>query len=124
MAEEDAATPGRADAAGRTREPPRTSARATARSSTIGKAYASRGEDRRSYLARLPEGTYDALMTASDATGTSANALAVEALDAYLSSPQLHARLVQARRTANNRVAAAETAQARQQAAIDRLSGA
>lgn len=116
MAEDNAVRP--------TREPPRPDRTPTARSSTVGKAYAARGEDRRSYLTRLPESTYDALMTASDATGTSANALAVEALDAYLSSPQLQARLARARRTANNKVAAAETAQARQQAAIDRLSGA
>ena len=116
MAEDNAVRP--------TREPPRPDRTPTARSSTVGKAYAARGEDRRSYLTRLPESTYDALMTASDATGTSANALVEEALDAYLSSPRLRARLTQARDTARLRVAAAETAQARQQAAIDRLSGA
>ncbi len=93
------------------------------RASTAGKAYASRGQARRQYVARLPASTYEALMNASAATGTSANALVSEAVEAYLASDRLRHRLDQARTDHLVTTSRAEEAARRQQEAIARLSG-
>lgn len=94
------------------------------RSSTAGKAYASRGESRRPYMARLPDATYEALMAASEATGVSANALVREAVDSFLAGERFAARLDRARREHRLRVSSTDEAARRQQAAIAKLSGA
>ena len=95
----------------------------SARASTAGKAYASRGESRRQYVARLPETTYQALMHASEATGVSANALVSEAIDTYLASDRFSHRLDQARTQHRIRTSKTDEAARRQQEAIAKLSG-
>jgi predicted DNA-binding protein len=93
------------------------------RYSPAGKAYSSRGELRRQYMARLPESTYEALMQASEATGVSANALVSEAIDSYLASDRFRDRLVEARAAHHEKSSRASEAARRQQEAIAKLSG-
>lgn len=95
----------------------------TPRSSTVGKAYASRGESRRQYLTRLPESTYEALMNASDATGVSANALVTEAIDSYLAGPAFSERLHRSLNSTSDKAGKTIEAERRREEAIRKLSG-
>lgn len=89
----------------------------------VGKTYAKGSEDRRPFVTRLPAPLYDRLMLASDASGLSANTLATEALDDYLSGPVFRARLDQSLSRTDEAAGKRAQAEQRRQEAIRKLAG-
>ena len=105
-------------------KPPRDADPARHRASRlVGKTYAKGNEARRPFVTRLPASLYDRLMVASDATGLSANTLATEALEDYLSGPAFRARLGESLLRTDEAAGKRAQAEQRRQEAIRKLAG-